>query len=111
MGYYETMQVCKKWGHKITDMFDRGPQHRQEFCQKCGSRTTHTCEHCNTKIKGSYESDGIFFGGKGPEVPLNCHNCGKPYPWRNKLLLKKRAMQTVYPLKYLVDSIVSIFKK
>ena len=37
--YYDTMQVCKNWGHKITDTYDSYPNHRQDFYARCGSDT------------------------------------------------------------------------
>lgn len=108
--YYDTMQVCKKWGHKITDRYNDYPNHRQEFCDQCGSVTVNACEHCKTKIKGFYHIDNVL-GGNHPEVPLHCHKCGKAYPWKNRLLIKRSIKRIVAPAKYLVDSIVRIFKK
>lgn len=108
--YYDTMQVCKKWGHKITDMFDSYPNHRQDFCEKCGSPTVFKCEFCNTKIRGYYHVEGVI-GGGGPNVPLNCHKCGRGYPWRGKLLTKNILVMTISPLKYVIDSIVNFFKR
>lgn len=108
--YYDTMQVCKKWGHKVTDFYDSHTNLRQNFCEKCGSETNFKCAHCNTKIRGYYHIDGIIGGGES-SVPLNCHNCGKSYMWRNKVLTKKFFIACVAPLKYIVDGVVSIFKK
>lgn len=108
--YYDTMQVCRKWGHKVTDTYDSYPNHRQNFCEKCGSDTVFQCAQCNTNIRGYYHVEGVI-GGGGPEVPLNCHHCGKPYPWRNKALVKKFFIACVSPLKYVVDGVISIFKK
>ncbi len=108
--YYDTMQVCKKWGHKITDFLDSYPNHGQDFCEKCGSPTVFKCEHCNSRIKGYYHVSGVI-GGSGPAVPLNCHKCGRGYPWRSNLLTKNRLIAAMAPLKYVVDSVVGIFKK
>jgi hypothetical protein len=108
--HYDTMQVCKKWGHKVTDFFDTYPNHRQNFCEKCGSDTTFKCPHCHTGIRGYYHVDGVV-GGRGPDVPLNCHQCGKSYPWKRKVLVKKFLIDCVSPLKYVVDGVISIFKK
>ena len=108
--YYDTMQTCQKWGHKITDMYDSYPNHRQNFCEKCGSNTVFKCLHCNTKIRGYYHVEGVV-GGGGADVPLNCHNCGKSYPWKNRALLKIGFASLVAPAKYVVDGVIGIFKK
>ena len=104
------MQVCKRWGHRITDMYDSYPNLRQKFCEKCGSATMFQCEHCNTRIRGYYHVEGVI-GGGNVKLPLNCHMCGKGYPWRHKLLMKKVILVAVTPAKYVIDSIVGIFKK
>lgn len=108
--YFDTMQVCRNLGHKITDCFDRFPNHRQDHCHKCGSETINACEFCQAKIKGYYHVDNVI-GGSGPNVPLFCHKCGKPYPWKNVLYAKNIAHAFVLPAKYIVDSIIGIFKK
>ena len=108
--YYDTMQVCKKLGHKITDYYDTLPNHRQDHCHKCGSMTITSCEFCKTKIKGHYHVSGVI-GGSRPNVPLYCHKCGKPYPWKNILYAKKLGKILISPAKYIVDSVVGIFKK
>lgn len=109
--YYDTMQVCRKNGHLITDTYDTYPEHRQSFCDKCGSETIYKCPHCDTKIKGYYHVEGVFSVFGGPGVPLNCHQCGRKYPWKNKVLVKNFFKTCVAPLKYVVDGVISIFKK
>lgn len=108
--YYDTMQVCKKWGHLITEMYDTYPNQRQKRCDKCGSETAHICVFCNSKIRGYYHVEGVI-GGSIPMVPLNCHECGKSYPWRKKLLVKKLSIKAVSPIKYIFDGFINIFKK
>ncbi len=108
--YYDTMQVCKKWGHVITAYYDSSPQHRQNHCDKCGSVTVATCAYCGEKIRGKYHVAGwlvadSFF------APLNCHKCGKPYPWRNVVYIQNLTKSAVMPVKYVIDSIISVFKK
>jgi len=44
-------------------------------------------------------------------VPLNCHECGVAYPWKNQLLVKKVGRAAIVPVKYLVDAVTGIFKK
>lgn len=108
--HYDTMQVCKKWGHKITDRYDDYPIRGQKHCDQCGSETTISCEFCKEKIRGSYHKNGVA-GSSNPNAPLYCHKCGKPYPWKNVLFVINLGKTLVSPLKYIVDSIVGIFKK
>jgi len=108
--YYDTMQACKKWGHKITDCYDSYPENRQAYCEKCGSQTIFKCQSCNENIRGYYHVDGII-GGGGPDVPLYCHKCGKGYPWKNKVKFLNFLTLLISPLKYLFDSIIGLFKK
>lgn len=110
--YYDTMQVCKKWGHVITDYYDTYPSQRQDYCDKCGSKTTTICEYCKAKIRG-YEHFEHVAGGstQNPLAPLNCYKCGKPYPWRNKRVIINSFLLIISPAKYIIDSIVKIFRK
>ncbi len=108
--HFDTMQVCKRWGHKITEYYDSRPAGREDYCRKCGSATTHTCESCNANIRGYHHIDGVVGGGRRL-VPLNCHQCGMAYPWKTKLLWKKAGVAIISPAKYLVDAVVSVFKK
>ncbi len=108
--YFDTMQICKRWGHKITEYYDSYPTEREDFCQKCGSQTTYICLACKAKIRGYHHFEGVV-GGRRVEVPLNCHKCGQPYPWKTRLLLKKTGAVLIAPVKYIVDAVVGIFKK
>lgn len=110
MSNYDTMQVCRKRGHRITSQFDSCPQFRREFCSTCGSKTIYKCEECGVKIKGEYYVEGILDFTKTP-VPFNCHSCGGDYPWRNYLLIQYYFHKIVLPVKYIFDSIIGIFKK
>ena len=86
--FYDTMQVCVKNGHKITECFDTVPEGHQNNCDQCGSPTTTTCQHCGAKIRGYHHLEHVVGGGR-VLVPRFCHNCGKGYPWRKKLKAKK----------------------
>ena len=79
MSYYDVMQVCLN-GHQITARYNEYPQHRQDFCKKCGSRTISACPKCNEPIRGHYNVRGVASFLEDP-VPDFCHKCGKPYPW------------------------------
>ncbi|RXI57855.1 DUF2321 domain-containing protein [Clostridium tetani] len=86
MGYYHTAQVCIN-GHIITDNFDRNPEFRQKFCDKCGASTITDCPNCNANIRGDYEVDSLcYLGSTMHTTPAYCYNCGKPYPWTLSVL-------------------------
>ena len=103
-------EITKANEEKIIDMYDYSPSHRQKYCEKCGSEGISQCPNCNTKIRGYYHVPG-FLGGEGPEVPLNFHQCGKAYPWKRKVLMKRTLLVLVSPAKYVIDVLVGIFKK
>lgn len=112
MNHYDTLQVCIKNGHLINDCYHQSPSHNQKHCSVCGCSTTIKCNLCNTEIRGYYHVDGILdLTSHKTVVPLHCLNCGKPYPWKNILLAKNTFKLLISPVKYLIDSIVGIFKK
>lgn len=76
---YDAMQACLN-GHLITSSAIRFPQHRQDFCSKCGMRTTMACEACETPIRGRYHSGAMSV--REIPVPKYCHGCGQAYPWQ-----------------------------
>ena len=108
--HYDTMQVCRRWGHFITDQYDTFPGGSADRCGHCGSITIIACEQCNALIRGHYHVAGIAGGGVAA-VPLNCHACGARYPWKWAHIIRNFLTLLVAPLKYLIDSFVSIFKK
>jgi len=83
MGRYEVMQICLN-GHQITSHYNKAPEFRQDFCDKCGKRNIHTCPNCGEPIRGKYISNGIL-DLTSILVPSNCHKCGTKYPWAKKL--------------------------
>ena len=82
MGYYDVMQVCLN-GHQITDNYNRYPEHRKDFCDKCGEKTITRCPKCNEPIRGDYHVEGVLAIKETP-VPEFCHKCGAPYPWTER---------------------------
>lgn len=94
ISHYDIMQVCEINGHKITDCYDTYPEVRQDHCQICGSKTIIKCPSCQTEIRG-YRHFKTIVGGPGPYVPLYCHQCGKPYPWKDALIKERKALQKV----------------
>jgi len=49
MGYQDTQQICLN-GHQITDNYNRSPEFRRTFCDKCGAKTIHQCPKCGVEI-------------------------------------------------------------
>ncbi|MCG2829777.1 MAG: DUF2321 domain-containing protein [Desulfobacteraceae bacterium] len=80
MGYYDIQQVCLN-GHQITDSYNRSPELRKKYCNKCGAETVHECPECNHPIKGDHYVEDVLVIGHLTPVPSHCENCGKPYPW------------------------------
>ncbi len=92
MGEYDTMQVCRE-GHKITEHYDAKPEHRQKYCENCGSETLTECPECGASIRGHYsesgvqtsdEAEGLTPMGSGRPVPSYCHGCGTAHPWNQE---------------------------
>ena len=79
MGEYDTMQVCLN-GHQITDRYYSQPEHRQDFCEKCGAETIIECPNCEEEIRGYYNVEGVI-APSTTDVPDYCHSCGEAYPW------------------------------
>jgi len=84
VGRYDTQQVCLN-GHQITDRYQGAPQFRRSYCDKCGAGTIHKCPVCSAEIKGDYITEGIVAIGFSTPVPTFCENCGKAFPWAEKL--------------------------
>jgi len=78
-GYYNTAQICLN-GHTINPRYDKYPQSNQDYCDKCGKSTITKCPHCDTNIKGKYDSPN-FSDLSTFKVPDFCFSCGKAYPW------------------------------
>lgn len=78
-GHYDTAQICRS-GHVVTSYYERYPDHRQAFCELCGSPTLTSCDNCKSAIRGSYVYHGPVVGG-AYTLPKYCHSCGHPYPW------------------------------
>ena len=77
---YDTAQICEN-GHVITRGAESSPQYREDYCSKCGAKTTMTCGHCSEKIRGYLHGSMSFHEEPAPAF---CHKCGKPYLWTEK---------------------------
>lgn len=81
MGHCDVAQICLD-GHVIAASAGSSPQFRQEFCDRCGERTTMECPECQGPIRGYY-SGGLAISY---DRPTCCHACGKPHPWTARSL-------------------------
>lgn len=89
-GTYDVAQVCPN-GHVITAYASSYPQHRQEFCAKCGAQTIMSCQACGADIPGDYLAVGII-GGPEYQPPAYCIKCGAPFPWMTTRLSAAKAL-------------------
>ncbi|MBU3111772.1 DUF2321 domain-containing protein [Clostridium lacusfryxellense] len=86
MGFYHTAQICLN-GHVVTNSFDKNVARRQDFCDKCGSKTIVNCTNCNATIHGNYQVEGVWnLQSTESTSPAYCYNCGNPYPWTETAL-------------------------
>lgn len=112
MSGYDIQQICRKWGHQVTDRYHRSPGKKHKFCDRCGSETMMKCDYCNEEIKGYYHNDSILdLTGSSASVPSCCEACGKPFPWKLWFDVKNTLLVSISPLKYLIDSVVKVFAK
>ena len=81
---YDVRQVCRN-GHQVTDAAISEPEHRQDYCSKCGAATIMECEKCKSPIRGFYRDSGVV-SSSNTEVPKYCIGCGEPYPWQKAAL-------------------------
>ncbi len=79
MGSYDVAQICLN-GHVITNMANGHPEHKKDFCIKCGEKTIVSCQNCNTSIKGYYSFENVI-GLFDYDKPKYCEKCGQPFPW------------------------------
>lgn len=98
--WYDVMQVCLN-GHKITDTLEHSPEKARGQCPSCGAVTIRRCLACRTSIRGYYHLSGVA-GLHGPDVPVLCHACGKPFPWTESRL--KAALELAEGVKGLCDA-------
>ena len=91
MGGYDVAQICRN-GHVITSSYNRLPQFRQPFCDKCGGPTINECPACKKPIRGEYFTPDVFaLGGEWP-APAFCLYCGRAFPWTQARLDAARAL-------------------
>lgn len=83
MGNFLNVQICEN-GHIISPDIEMYSFH---FCPQCGTKTFSSCPSCGEPIFGKYFEYDVLFTPEFPDqVPFYCHNCGKPYPWTQKII-------------------------
>ncbi len=83
--HFDTAQICRN-GHVITSSHYHEPDHRAQFCSRCGEPSLTKCEACSTDIRGDYHVPDFGITSGHYVAPSYCHACGKPYPWTVKSL-------------------------
>lgn len=59
----------------------------QKYCSQCGAETFSDCPYCHAPIHGLYDIPGVVVLYNRPySIPSYCYECGKPYPWTEKIL-------------------------
>ncbi len=75
---WDTARICPN-GHVLTAHLIQ-ESNPGMYCMECGEKGIDNCPNCSTNIRGlPYKLFGSFKPKK------YCHECGKPYPWANKL--------------------------
>lgn len=114
MSYYNTAEICTN-GHIISA--NSKSSNHEEFCSKCGSKTIQECPHCNAKLRGWEQSEGMVTIRSAKAVlplPAYCYTCGKPYPWTESaiesatLLIKEEEDFSEEQKSKLIESIPDI---
>jgi hypothetical protein len=83
---YDVAQICLN-GHIINDRCEFSPECCENYCSKCGEKTTKGCPSCDCLIRGLHSSVIV---GRIP-LPRFCHKCGNPYPWTSRKLEAAKA--------------------
>jgi hypothetical protein len=106
-GDYDVAQICLN-GHVINHSFLSYPEFNADHCEKCGQKTITECPKCNTKIRGTYRSSGVFSVAE-PGAPAYCYKCGNAYPWTESRL--SAAREYIREMERLTDNEKGILER
>jgi hypothetical protein len=107
MKFLDVQQVCLN-GHQITASYERQPENRRDFCNKCGALTIFKCPECGHPIKGKLYREHVL-SSYTPPVPSHCDGCGKAYPWaQSSTDIEEAVSERTNPL-VLVENICNRF--
>jgi len=89
-GNLDIARVCLN-GHVLTYHLSENPD-VGNYCTQCGVEAIDHCPNSNTPIKGLPFNIGVISFKPGPRLygDAYCHECGKPYPWAEKVLAVKK---------------------
>ncbi|MFJ5564795.1 DUF2321 domain-containing protein [Lysinibacillus xylanilyticus] len=79
MTFYNNATICTN-GHVISSTTSNSTP----YCKSCGKETISKCQHCETTLRGAFESEYSFEINYG--APSYCYICGKPFPWTEILI-------------------------
>lgn len=81
MNDYKFATICEN-GHTMSS----SDRNYQPFCSECGAPTLSDCPSCGSPIHGDLRSSGgiVIIAPFKPD--LYCYNCGKPYPWTQRII-------------------------
>ena len=65
------------------------PEHRQDFCDKCGAKTTMVCLACGEAIRGGIAESLVMTSRVAPKY---CIHCGAAFPWTEQRLKAARGL-------------------
>lgn len=85
MGTYRVAQICPN-GHVVTEAANQYPECREAFCSKCGEATIIKCSNCSASIRGNHADEYGITCLTEYERPAFCHNCGKAFPWTERMI-------------------------
>ena len=77
-GTWDTARICPN-GHVLTAHLIQ-ESNPGMYCMECSEKGIENCPNCSASIRGL---PYMLFGSFKPKK--YCHECGKPYPWANKL--------------------------
>jgi hypothetical protein len=101
-------------GHVINPTFHSRPQFNTNFCETCGTATTHQCDSCKATIPGAMP---LVAMSKQHYLKPYCGNCGVAHPWTRLAIdeTRKLAIETVElsddERTVLVESVPSLFRE
>jgi hypothetical protein len=87
-GGFDVAQVCLN-GHVTNAATEANASRSQDFCDRCGVKTTTTCNSCGTPIRGLNHSSNVV---RQFEAPAYCSNCGRPFEWTSARLQAAKSL-------------------
>lgn len=80
---YDLAQICLN-GHVVNSTARLLPQHNEDRCSQCGTKTITKCPSCSSDIRGEYIHPDYPPTNFDFKAPSYCIACGEPYPWTSE---------------------------